>query len=513
MINYSNNHKFCRFLCLFLCLLIGWGLTGCAGWHLYNAEKHVAAQAAETNFKEVEISKTLTDERDRIAEILGYELKIVRQHTLATRDADLLRIIGGTNKKASWGRLKKSISDRILFSSGGKTDAEITAFNILHQREKSLEGKDTEFALLLRSEGVTDEISLSCPLISASLKNKDNPILTTFFNLYKEQCEKVVQARKKIDEIPGEIGKISKKIYSVEAAESDLNNSISVAKIEYQKSLKDYTDKLKASQADDIEKQVTVIGEKLDAIGKSAQATTNTLKQLGFENLSKSAKIETLEAQKLLIEEVIQAFMDGGAQLQPELPEDALTKNRIAFTLGMINRELGTALKYPKLNVLVLQNEHLRLQIEGLKNQVANSKAHLNLLKKKRNAIRLELNFLAEAKSFQKNLPASCTNNALNDAFEKEPSCREGISRIMLLYANSWSIGRLSQEEIDYKILGLRHIAVLDNSENALAQWENLISIPVSQLVALHGSGITPDEIARFISALGTTAGLLLIGI
>ncbi len=83
----------------------------------------------------------------------------------------------------------------------------------------------------------------------------------------------------------------------------------------------------------------------------------------------------------------------------------------------------------------------------------------------------------------------------------------------MLLYANSWSIGRLSQEEIDYKILGLRHIAVLDNSENALAQWENLISIPVSQLVALHGSGITPDEIARFISALGTTAGLLLIGI
>ena len=97
--------------------------------------------------------------------------------------------------------------------------------------------------------------------------------------------------------------------------------------------------------------------------------------------------------------------------------------------------------------------------------------------------------------------------------FEKKPTCREKIGRILLFYANSWSIGRLAQEEIDYILIGVRHSSALDNSEIALAQWENLISVPITQLVALHGAGIKSDEVARFLLAIVNAAGLTLIGI
>ena len=65
------------------------------------------------------------------------------------------------------------------------------------------------------------------------------------------------------------------------------------------------------------------------------------------------------------------------------------------------------------------------------------------------------------------------------------------------------------QDEIHYMMIGVRHEAVVDNSENALGQFENLVAVPLSQLVAYHGSGIKPEQIGNLISA----AGLSVIGV
>jgi hypothetical protein len=93
---------------------------------------------------------------------------------------------------------------------------------------------------------------------------------------------------------------------------------------------------------------------------------------------------------------------------------------------------------------------------------------------------------------------------------DSKSDCQDDIGRSLLHYANSWSIGRLAQEEIDYLLIGNQHKQALDDSEIALAHWENLLGVPITQLVALHGAGITSEEIAKFglgiVNFVGLTA-------
>jgi len=85
-------------------------------------------------------------------------------------------------------------------------------------------------------------------------------------------------------------------------------------------------------------------------------------------------------------------------------------------------------------------------------------------------------------------------------------ACRELMVSALLRYANSWTLGRFVQEEMDYRVIGLRHLAVIDQSEVAFAQWENVLSVPIGQLVEYHSGGIRPEDVANLINALGLGA-------
>jgi hypothetical protein len=82
-------------------------------------------------------------------------------------------------------------------------------------------------------------------------------------------------------------------------------------------------------------------------------------------------------------------------------------------------------------------------------------------------------------------------------------TCKEDALRALVYYANSWALGRVTADRIDYTLIGARHVAALDVSEVALAQWENLIGVPINGLVAYHASGLKPEDIAAFLQALG----------
>ncbi len=44
-----------------------------------------------------------------------------------------------------------------------------------------------------------------------------------------------------------------------------------------------------------------------------------------------------------------------------------------------------------------------------------------------------------------------------------------------------------------------------------MAQWNNLLSVPISQLVTLHGSGVTSEELAKFGLGIVNLSGLTAI--
>ena len=84
--------------------------------------------------------------------------------------------------------------------------------------------------------------------------------------------------------------------------------------------------------------------------------------------------------------------------------------------------------------------------------------------------------------------------------------CRQIVAAALLTYAQSWNAGRKQEEQEDYKLIALTYTESLDKTELALMQWQNLIQVPLSQTATYYASGIKPDDIAKFLQAVGIAA-------
>lgn len=171
-------------------------------------------------------------------------------------------------------------------------------------------------------------------------------------------------------------------------------------------------------------------------------------------------------------------------------------------------------MEQPNVSQLLLEAEHIRLQRELAQRRLASARQRAGLRGAKLEAAMAEVELLAASRDAQNCLKGridkphcqlGCPHqSALVDDFQSSSKeCRGWIAEALLSFANSWDVGRLTQEEIDYRLVAVDHAMALDGSEIALAQWENLIGVPISQLVAFHGTGIKADQIGNLIQALG----------
>ena len=503
-------------------------LSGCAGAHLYNKQNHETAQTAQTKFEEVNLGETLQGERARMTEILERELQVVRKHMLNTRDAELINIIGGTDKKSSWGVLEKGINTRIVTLA--QQDAEKINLTLLKIEEKEHQLSQQEESIKLLVKGLTNKpkVTLSCTP-GKIITEPPHEGLTGLYEVYIKTCETLLEEQKKLQEFGGKIGELVKTINNVEINLVKLKDDIKNKTNAYQSALSTFKAAKSKAPSDKVEEStnktaknntqtdmVEELSRKLNMLGSVSDAG-HALENLGFKNFPLMSKIVKLEEQRELVNTLLKDFVDDNAPAPKSewvAGADPARENFVG-TLNVINKQLTTDLHYPKLSVLTLQNERLRLEIEGLKRRVSNDVARLALMKKQKASLLLELNSLTKSQAViqeDPHLSSYCREMALNKAFEDKLECREAIARVLLLYARSWSVGQVQQQEIDFMLTGLRHSAVLDHSEIALAQWENLIAVPVNQLVALHGSGITQEQLTRLGHAILNAAGLFFIG-
>lgn len=185
----------------------------------------------------------------------------------------------------------------------------------------------------------------------------------------------------------------------------------------------------------------------------------------------------------------------------------------VGRTIKALDAHIGASLKTPPPRALVLTAEHLRLELERAKRAVRAEERRLALLKKRADALVTELTLLRQVKTeIDQRKSGDCPRSAsITRDFDEHrkqdrDACRLRIARILLLYADSWTIGRLPQAEARYLIIDVRHQASIDASEVALLEWQNLIQVPLGQLVAFHGSGIRSEDIGRLLQALGLGA-------
>jgi hypothetical protein len=210
-------------------------------------------------------------------------------------------------------------------------------------------------------------------------------------------------------------------------------------------------------------------------------------------------KIAAMEKIQKEISKLVPAAADAIAGNKPNPDEGENIK--LLASLTAIRAGVDGA-EYPRVSDLILESERLRIELDRLRGLMALEEQRKTLFELQLTAFSREISALrrAEDRVVKKANPTAAL------ALEKDLSNQEYGVEALTNIAESWSVGRTPAEEIDFLICGIDQREALENSSAAFAQWSNLISVPLSQLVAYHESGIKSEDLAILVNAAGLSA-------
>lgn len=490
---------------------LGWlpliGAVGCGG-HLYRQTEHELAMRADTALRAAKLRESLVGERATIDSLLDRELSVVRRQAIATRDADLRAIVGGATAATSWDVLSQRASKRLsdLFGDSSAASRLITSMSEMTQFQASL----AQAADLYRLNKRPDDPPASCPIAKRPDSSAPEPVRTQFAD-YENNCKRYLDAQQQLGSfvVPTtQFGSTNELIRQTESFYASLQDSVGKIRTEYKAAKKEHTEAVKRNDQSKVQDAAERAKKLLEQLDKPIDVAKGVSSE--FDGLRLAGAIAKVEEQRETIGEILGGLLDSNADDAATPGPEAQTAITLLRLLPDLEKKVS-AVNYPGVSVLLLESERLRLQLDALTHRLTNAEARLALLKEQRAAMIQELTLLTQTRDAVQKLRTDCNlgTAALADEFKAtttRPSCRERLGRGLLLYANSWTLARVPQEEIYYRLIGLRHSAVLDASENSLAQWESLIGVPVSRIIAYHASGIRGPDVATLINALGLGA-------
>ncbi|HWN67648.1 MAG TPA: hypothetical protein VNM90_08405 [Haliangium sp.] len=490
--------------------------AGC-GSHLHSKQDHELAKQAQAAFEKADVSASLDEERGLLTEMLTQELAIVRRHTLAQRDAELVFILGASSPELSWQRLATQIADRERQLAG----ADAAKIQAMRDAAANLPGREAnvrKFQAAYEAARAPGDPALACPT-PATPPAKMSASASVLYMGHAAACadyQKALATVREFAEPGSELGRLGAELAAIEAFERDVAEQAS-ARQKAQRELEAQAKKAReAGTPIDIPKELAARRDKLAKtmapIESKLAGAYQAVQGLGLEDLDLDAELAELEEQRQAVDQLVAFLIQGQGKLPERIPPDVQLALQIARTVPALAVEIRGAHKFPRVGALVLESEHLRLEAEALTQRRARAQQHRALLGKKRDAIIAELLYLGQARDALARVDEPSKRLPLFEAYRRSETVRRDTAEALLAYANAWTIGRVAQEEIDYMLIGLAHEAALDGSAVALAQWENLIRVPLAQLVALHGAGITSEEISTIIGHIITAAGFGAVG-
>jgi hypothetical protein len=482
--------------------------TGCTGAHLYNHERHVIAQTAQADLKDLKLKEALEPQRTRQAELLGQEIAVARRQVLAERDATLVNVLARTAPGAV-SDLRTAMQSRVKELAAKPSDA-VTAVKELRTASADLHKAEFTIRSLARSRRVEKVPPFDCPLAQAGSSVVDD--LKGLYEDFAAACANVVAATASLKDAGGEIGKAA--LEGVQAAEAvvKLDEERKHAADEARAKLKKLESEAGRENRKDLAKLVEKALKELSELEGKPSEAAKVLAKLGFGSQdSLAARAAVIEVKRAALVEILTGLGAGiGGQANPQQGPGLMPAVRYAFVLGDVYRTAETALARPELGVLTLQSERLRLDAEAIERQVQRVRTRVGLLADRQAALVVELEALVEADRALADVQTSCGDETISAVYKR--GCDENLVRGLFKYAEAYSVGRADQAEILRRLIAQRYERVLDQSEEALEQWVNLITVPVAQLEALHGAGVKPEEMARLLFEAANVAGLFYVG-
>jgi hypothetical protein len=268
---------------------------------------------------------------------------------------------------------------------------------------------------------------------------------------------------------------------------------------------------------------ITAFGKRVSSYLKYGTQVINTDKIKGInlqalKDLYAAADLPKLRTQMDAVNQLVNVYLknNGAAPSTVDVPSN--TAVHVAQSLRAIADHYGKANTFPHASSLLLESERLRIEYEATKQRLERGQIHLALLRDKLKTMMQEIHYLSLAQDHlmvatAKIRPASEGDwehhlTSLIDDFlsSNDQGFKVLVGKMMYFYAAAWTLGRTPEEEIDYRIIALNHDSALDSAVVALQQWNNLILVPLTGIAAFHESGVTTDDIAKFLQAAGVGA-------
>ncbi len=517
---------------------------GCAGVHLYDAEGEKLAQGAKKSFETADVKATIAGARENQAALTEAEVAQARRIVEARRNLLLNAIAGDQEceqaqtravaatqpasvkpeppqqpKPALYGRIGSCIDFElkrlVVLSPGtspdGALDSLRRAVATLEVFSDAMADDRANVQILFKGLDLPQcdpatQLPATPPatLFEEAAKRSPNEPFPALYQFFVGHCKTYQDALRNI------VGNATGSDFAL-AVQEWMDGRIALASArkvvarlrrEYEDTLKEYETAAAILEQGDSKEVRDKFGEALKKLKAASEALE---KAGGFVGL-KAISEERLDQVNAVI-----AALQGG-QLDPK-QFDASVRRAVGVvgTLpGFADRALDIARRRhaPPLGPLLLEKGLQQTRLAAANRQVLREEERLIWLERRMTAQRNRAIRLLEGRralaKIEGRLPATAVE-AFSDATPAD--VRVPLRRSVADYADSFSIEAATVAEAEYRLLSLQYDIALDRSEDAVQQWQSLIAVPIDRLIAYHGAGVKPAEVAAIVTqAIGLAA-------
>jgi len=435
--------------------------SGCGT--LFNQQRSDTATAAQQKFTGIKFADLLKEERKHNSDLLAREISIAQRQLTATRDAKLIAIITAADFPKTLG---DAIDQRMLELNENNPDV-LKLLTRIRLNEESLRAAGDEYVILRTPKDPKFDCSGANPEVSARAASK--------WEFVQIRCGQLADLRGQLPALAkGQLGQTALKISATEQARADLAKSLKVAE-------KDADEMAKTIAAEQKKGKLAFDADSLKKLKERVAGVTipsqDQLSSAGIDDVRIAAALRWTEIQKAAIDRILAAATSGATEPPPGVSDDL----QIAAVLPSLAAQLNEGFRYPRVSALVMESQRLRIDADRYRRQLARVDEELALLREKLTRLTEETKVIGDAKG----------------EFEQKR-----FDNALAKYTESWTASRIPLVATEWSLIGLAHDRALDQSEDALVQWEALVRTPLETLVAAAGSGLKPDEIAHLLHAI-----------
>lgn len=479
------------------------GLAGCSSF--YNAGNDKIAQGASKAFSDAGIGKALETERAALVKSQAERQALVKRSQLALRDASLALMVDGATAPATWGSLEALAEQRIKDIAGSadvklgagcaslgvaRNDMEVAAANVRQMRSQ----------LAIKTAAIKDAPEFSCAKPSNALPQHlaGDVELAAMVGLYDNLCADARKASQCIANLSaggkGLLAQKRKELEDIAQAREGVATEVSNRRAQYKAALAE-ADKQVGSPgaAAQLAADLSQALEGLDKVqARIASVKSNPI----LSRLGEAGRLAALNEKKELLDGYIEALSGKGKGAASQ------AQHRVLLVSQLVNRVTGKPA--PPTAGILMEAELTRQQAAAAQKRIERALESERIIKRQRDYLLDELDFLLDARANLAAAKPSCTGKPLYVALNSGTAnpCSMHAAKALLSFSGAWTAGRVPVEQGEYLLVDQVELAALDESEAALVQTEGAVKAAMAQIVALHASGIKPEDIAALAQAI-----------